>query len=234
MNLTDKVVLISGGSQGIGLDTAIKLKSKGAVVVINARDKSRLESAGKENDLITIQGDVSKEPDVKNIYSFINEKYGKLDVLINNAGYGYFDQLENIDVTKFEQVFATNVTGAMMMSREAAKIFITQNHGNIINISSTAGLKGFVGGTAYSATKFALKAMSQCWQAELRKHNVRVILINPSEVQTQFVINSGREKRDFNPTKLQSSDISHAICATLEMEDRGFITELTVFATNPQ
>ena len=76
--------------------------------------------------------------------------------------------------------------------------------------------------------------MSECWQAELRKYNVRVILINPSEVQTQFTVNSGREKRDFNPTKLQVAEISHAISAALEMEDRGFITELTVFATNPQ
>jgi 3-oxoacyl-[acyl-carrier protein] reductase len=234
MTLKNKVVLITGGSQGIGLDTALKLKAKGAVVIINARDKSRLESASKENNLNFVQGDVSKETDVKNIYSFIAEKYGKLDVLINNAGYGYFDPLENIDTHKFEQVFSTNVTGAMMMAREAAKIFKKQNYGNIINISSTAGLKGFDGGTAYSATKFALKAMTECWRAELRKYNVRVILINPSEVQTEFVINSGREKRDFNPTKLQSSDISHAICATLQMEDRGFITELTVFATNPQ
>lgn len=234
MKLKDKIILITGGSQGIGLDAALNLKSKGANVIINARDKVRLESVGKENDLLTIQGDVSKEADVKKIYSIIEEKFGKLDVLINNAGYGYFDQLENIVVNKFEKVFATNVTGAMMMAREAAKIFKKQNYGNIINISSTAGLKGYSGGTAYSATKFALKAMSQCWQAELRKYNIRVILINPSEVQTQFVINSGREKSAFNPTKLQASEISHAICAALEMEDRGFITELTVFATNPQ
>jgi 3-oxoacyl-[acyl-carrier protein] reductase len=234
MNLKEKIILITGGSLGIGLDAAIKLKAKGAFVIINARDKSRLESVGKQYDLITIAGDVSKETDVKNIYSFIEEKFGKLDVLINNAGYGYFDQLENIDTNKFENVFATNVTGAMMMAREAAKIFKKQNFGNIINISSTAGTKGFAGGTAYSATKFALKAMTECWRAELRKYNVRVILINPSEVQTHFVINSGRDKRSFNPTKLQASEISHTIIAALEMEDRGFITELTVFATNPQ
>ncbi len=234
MNLTDKIVLVTGGSQGIGLDTAIKLKSKGAVVIINGRDKSRLEAVGKEHGLVTIQGDVSKETDVKQVYSFILEKYGKLDALINNAGYGYFDLLENIDTEKFERVFATNVTGAMMMAREAAKIFKKQNYGNIVNISSTAGTKGFAGGSAYSATKFALKALTECWWAELRKYNVRVILINPSEVQTQFTVNSGREKRPFNPSKLQGGDIAHAICSALEMEDRGFITELTVFATNPQ
>jgi len=234
MNLSEKIVLITGGSQGIGLDTAVKLKSKGANVIINARDESRLEEAGQKHSLVTIKGDVSKESDVEDIYSFVHERYGKLDVMINNAGYGYFDLLEDIDTEKFERVFATNVTGAMMMARQAAKIFKKQNHGNIVNISSTAGTKGFVGGTAYSATKFALKAMTECWRAELRKYNVRVILINPSEVQTHFTANSGRESRPFNPTKLQGSDIAHSICSALEMEDRGFITELTVFATNPQ
>ncbi|MCH7679664.1 SDR family oxidoreductase [candidate division KSB1 bacterium] len=83
------------------------------------------------------KGDVSKETDVKQIYAFVMEKYGRLDVLINNAGYGYFDLLEDIDVEKFNQVFATNVTGAMMVAREAAKIFKKQSCGNIVNISST-------------------------------------------------------------------------------------------------
>lgn len=234
MNLKDKIVLVTGGSRGIGLETAKMLKSKGAIVLINARDKSRLQKVEAEYGLIGIQGDVSMEAEVKNIYSIIMDKYGSLDALINNAGYGYFDLLENIDVKQFNDVFATNVTGAMMMAREAAKIFKKQNYGNIINISSTAGTKGFAGGTAYSATKFALKAMTECWRAELRQYNVRVILINPSEVQTDFVINSGREPRAFNPTKLQAVDIAHTVCAALEMEDRGFITELTVFATNPQ
>ncbi|TFH00569.1 MAG: SDR family oxidoreductase [Calditrichales bacterium] len=234
MDLQDKVILITGGSMGIGLETAKVLQAKGALVIINARDGARLKEVGEKYEMTTIQGDVSLEADVKRIFNFVIDRYGRLDALINNAGYGYFDSLENMDVEKFNQVFATNVTGAMMMAREAAKIFIKQNKGNIINISSTAGTKGFAGGTAYSATKFALKAMTQCWQAELRKHNVRVILINPSEVQTEFVANSGREIRPFNPSKLKSEDIAHTVCAALEMEDRGFITELTVFATNPQ
>jgi len=234
MNPKDKVVLVTGGTQGIGLETAKLLKTKGATVIITARDQSRLDRVGKEFDLLSIRGDVSKEDDVRKIYSFVQDQTDHLDALINNAGYGYFDKLEDIQVEKFNRVFATNVTGAMMMAREATKIFKRQQYGNIVNISSTAGLRGGAGGTAYSATKFALKAMTECWRAELRKDNIRVMLINPSEVQTNFTVNSGHKQREFNPTKLQGIDIAHAICSALEMEDRGFITELTVFATNPQ
>ena len=234
MDLKDKIILVTGGSAGIGLAAAKMLKSKGARVIITARNEARLNAAGKEFGLETIPGDVANESDVKNIFRAISEKFGKLDALINNAGYGYFGLLEEMDVEKFNLVFATNVTGAMLMAREALNLFKAQNSGNIINISSTAGTKGFAYGTAYSATKFALRAMTECWRAELRKYNIRVILINPSEVQTDFVANSGREAREFNPTKLQADDIAHTVCAALEMEDRGFITELTVFATNPQ
>jgi 3-oxoacyl-[acyl-carrier protein] reductase len=83
------------------------------------------------------------------------------------------------------------------------------------------------------ATKFALAGMTECWRDELRKHNIRVMLINPSEVQTNFVVNSGRPARPFNETKLQATEIAHTAIAMLEMEDRGFITEATVWATNP-
>ena len=84
------------------------------------------------------------------------------------------------------------------------------------------------------ATKFALKGMTECWRAELRKHNIRVMLINPSEVQTNFLPNAGRQARPKNDTKLEAEEIAHVVLSMLEMRDRGFITEATVFATNPQ
>lgn len=234
MNLHDKVVLVTGGSSGIGLSTAIALKEKGAKVIITARGKDKLEKASVENDLTGYVSDVSKEDEVKQLFENIIEKFGTLDVLINNAGFGYYDLLENVDVEKFNNVLQTNVIGAALAAKEASKIFKENNGGDIINIASTAATKGYAGGTSYVATKFALRGMTECWRAELRPHNIRVILINPSEVQTDFVVNSGRPKREFNPTKLLSEDIAHSIISALEMNDRGFITELTVFATNPR
>ncbi len=121
----------------------------------------------------------------------------------------------------------------MVCARECAKIFIAQSYGNIINISSTAGRSGFAGGTVYTASKFAVSAMTESWRAELRKHNIRVMQVNPSEVQTDFFTNAGGEVRAFNDSKLQTTEIAHVVLSMLEMNDRGFITEATVFATNP-
>ena len=104
--------------------------------------------------------------------------------------------------------------------------------GRNILISSTASLRGAPGGTAYYASKFALRGMTECWRAELRKHNIRVLLINPSEVITNFGAASGFTTKD-NPSKLRPEDIAHMVKAVLEMNDRGFTPELSVFATNP-
>jgi len=156
---------------------------------------------------------------------------GGLDILVNNAGIGAFQELAGIDREKFERVLAVNVTGAMLVARAAVGHFIRQKSGNIVNISSTAGLKGFAGGSAYAASKFALRGMTECWRAELRPHNVRVILINPSEVQTNF--GRAAEPSQFDPRKLTAAEIADATVAALEMDDRGFIPEFSVWATNP-
>ena len=103
-------------------------------------------------------------------------------------------------------------------------------HGMIV----TAALRGAPGGTAYYASKFALRGMTECWRAELRPYNVRVMLVNPSEVLTDFYATAGLPQNKENPTKLQGDDIAHAVRAALEMDERGFTTELTVFATNPK
>lgn len=235
MDLKGKVAIVTGGTAGIGLETAKLLKKAGCEVVITARNQEKLKKAADELGIKAYKCDQAKEDEVLAFYNQFKKDFdGKLDILINNAAYGYFDRIENIDLKQFNAMYAANVSGVMLMTREAVKIMIPQKSGNIINISSTSGLKGHVMGTAYSSSKFALKGMTESWRAELRQHNIRVMLINPSEVQTDFTVNSGREPRPFNATKLIGEDIAHSIISALEMHERGFITELTVFATNPQ
>jgi 3-oxoacyl-[acyl-carrier protein] reductase len=233
MNLKNAVALITGGSSGIGRAIAQSLADSGARVAITGRNKQRLTEAAGDLGVHPIQADVANEADVQRTYRDVLEKFGDLDILVNNAGTGVFKNLVDFDLHSFQSVFATNVTGAMLMAREAAKHFISRQRGNIVNISSTAGLRGAANGTAYYASKFALRGMTECWRAELRKYNIRVILINPSEVVTNFFAAAGQTQK-VNATKLRPEDIAFTVKAALELDDRGFIPELSVFATNPQ
>jgi 3-oxoacyl-[acyl-carrier protein] reductase len=233
MNLQNATALVTGGGSGIGFAIAEALIASGTRVAITGRNEQRLNEAAKSIGAIAIHADVTHEADVHRTYRDVLQAFGRLDILVNNAGFGVFKKLVEMDRRSFEAVFATNVTGAMLMGREAAKHFIEQNHGNIINISSTAGLRGAANGTAYYASKFALRGMTECWRAELRQYNIRVFLLNPSEVLTNFAATAGHGQKQ-NPTKLQSSDIAYMVKAVLEMEDRGFTPELSIFATNPK
>ena len=233
MQIAGAVVIVTGGSSGIGRGIAEALARAGAQVAITGRDKARLESAAAAVGAHAIQADVSKEDDAARVVREVVARFGHLDVLVNNAGMGVFKPLVDMDLAGFERVFATNVTGAMLMARAAARHFETRQSGAIVNIGSTASHRGAPNGTAYYASKFALRGMTECWRAELRKFNVRVMLVNPSEVITNFGTVAGIAQKA-HPSKLQPEDIAHAVKTVLEMDDRGFTTELTVFATNPQ
>jgi 3-oxoacyl-[acyl-carrier protein] reductase len=229
MKLSDVRALVTGGSSGIGFEIARQLKDKGGEVVICGRDEAKVGEAATRIGAHGIRADVSIESDVVALIGKTIEHLPDYNVLINNAGFGSFAPLVDTDLAEMQRLFATNVFGAMVVARESARHFINQKRGNIINISSSAGVRGFAGGTAYAASKFAVSGMTECWRAELRKHDIRVMQINPSEVQTDFF----HSKRPPSDRKLRANEIAHAALSMLEMDDRGFITELSVWATNP-
>lgn len=232
MDIRTARVLVTGGSSGIGLETARMLRERGAGVVICGRDRRKLEEAAAAIDCIPVRTDVSVAAEVRELIDTTVRELGGYDVLINNAGFGHFAPLVELREEDFERIFATNVRGAMLVARESARHFVKQNHGNIINVSSSAGRRGFAGGTAYAGSKFALSGMTECWRAELRQHNVRVMQIDPSEVQTAFFDSSGRQ-RTKSERKLRPDEIAHTMISMLEMDDRGFIPSVAVWATNP-
>jgi 3-oxoacyl-[acyl-carrier protein] reductase len=234
MNLSNATALVTGGSSGIGLAIAKALVGAGSRVAITGRNQARLAEAAASINAHPIQADVSSEDDVKRTYREFFARFGHLDILVNNAAFGERRSLVEMDRARFDAILQTNVVGMMLMSREAAQHFVERKAGNIVNIGSTAAVRGAANGTSYYASKFAVRGMTECWRAELRQHNVRVFLINPSEVLTNFAATAGFSQNDDNPTKLQSEDIAHIVKAALEMHDRGFTTELTVFATNPK
>ena len=209
------------------------LKDAGAQVAICGRNEDRLNDAAAKIDVLPIRADVSKEEDVVPMVERVISGFGGYNVLINNAAFGYFAPLVEMELDQFNHMMATNLAGAMLVARESARHFSQTDYGNIINISSTSGLRGGPRSTAYGASKFALRGMTEVWRSELRKHNVRVMLLNPSEVLTNFAAAVGREQQQ-SERKLRAEEIAHAAISMLAMDDRGFVTELTVFATNPE
>jgi 3-oxoacyl-[acyl-carrier protein] reductase len=232
LDLSHAKVLLTGGSSGIGLETARQLVQAGAAVVICGRDAVQLHKAAEATGAVAIRADVSHEADVVHLVQHAAQQLGGLNVLINNAGFGLHAPLPELTLADFQQVLATNVLGAFLVGREAAKLFIKQRAGNIVNVASTAGQRGYATGTAYAACKFALRGMTECWRAELRPHNIRVMEVNPSEVVTPFLEKVGWTVQ--NPErKLQATDVARAIVHLLGMDDRGFVTDITLWATNP-
>ncbi|MES2732191.1 MAG: SDR family oxidoreductase [Bacteroidota bacterium] len=232
MNLKQANILLTGGSSGIGKATAQLLIESGANVAITGRDKDKLEKTASEIGAFAIAADVANPADIASTYDQFLHKFGKLDCLINNAGVGEFSLIEEVTLEAFQRIYSVNVFGAALMAQKAAELFKKQNYGHIINIASTAALKGFARGTIYSSSKFALRGMTECWQQELRRYNVRVMLVNPSEVTTAFA-SPERAERPEEAKKLRSQEIAHVIKSVLELNDRGFTPEITVWATNP-
>ena len=232
MELRDAVALVTGGSEGIGRAIAEALMHQGCKVTITGRREEVLKDTADELGLDWIAGDVGNETDAVRTVSSVIERHGRLDILVNNAGYGMFKPLVDTTLDELKDMYQTNVFGTFLMAREAAKQFINQGSGELINISSNSSLKGSSGRTAYGSSKFALRGMTECWRDELRRHDVRVMLVNPSEVMTDFAAKAGVE-RERSDKKLRPKEIADAIVGALKVDARGFIPEFSVFATNP-
>ena len=232
MEIKNIKAIITGGTSGIGYETAKLLSSQGAQVVICGRNEETVASVSKEIKSFGIKADVSKEADVKNLFEFAIKKMDGLNVLINNAGLGFMGSLIETSIEDFTQTWETNTKSIFMCGQAAAKYFIEKNTGNIINIASMGAVKGFANGSAYCSSKSAINGLTMSWQAELRKHNIRVSQVNPSEVITPFAEKIGYQSQN-TEHKLKGLEIAQVIVSMLALNDIGFIPEINVWATNP-
>ena len=233
MNINGSKILITGGSSGIGKSTARLLIEKGAQVVITGRDEEKLVLVAEEIGAIPLLFDISNLESIESKAQKATDLLGgKIDVLINNAGIGVFPKLGDITIEDLQTTYSTNVFGLALLTQEVVKSFREQMSGNIINIGSSASLKGFAQGTVYAGSKFSVRAMSQSWQAELRPFNIRVVQVNPSEVASAFAAED-RAEREEKDNKLGPKEIADTILSVLEMRDKGFVPEVSVWATNP-
>jgi len=232
MELNNAVALVTGGGEGIGRAIAEGLVAEGCRVTVTGRHEAKLRAAAEEIGADWIVGDVGIEADAARTVAGVIGAHGHLDILVNNAGYGIFKPLVDTTLEELEALYRTNVFGPFLMAREAAKHFMERGRGELINIASTSALKGSASRTAYGSSKFALRGMTECWRDELRRHNVRVMLVNPSEVMTDFAAKAG-SPREASDKKLRPKEIADAIIGALKIDSRGFVPEFSVFATNP-
>jgi 3-oxoacyl-[acyl-carrier protein] reductase len=221
--------LITGGSQGIGAAIVELARKAGHQVVFTGRNTPLIEAIARRTGAHGLQADVSVTDDNAKTVEACLDRMGGVDVLINNAGYAYRAEIGALDVDKMKEMFDTNVFGLVDVTNRVVPQMKERGAGDIVNIASTSGMKGAATATSYAASKWAVRGISQCWQAELRPHGIRVICVCPSEVQTNFGGKVGRN----NPNKLYAGDIGETIMSALNMPRRALWPELAVFANNP-
>lgn len=221
--------LVTGGSQGIGAAIVTQARQAGHQVVFTGRNAQQIDTTAHKTGALGVQADVARGDDNARTVSICMERMGGVDVLVNNAAYGYRAEIGALDVDQMKAMFETNVFGLVDITNRVVPQMKARGSGDIVNIASTSGMKGAATATPYAASKWALRGISQCWQAELRPHGIRVISVCPSEVQTNFGGRTGRN----NPNKLYAEDIAKTIMAALSMPRRALWPELAVFANNP-
>ena len=234
MDLTDKHVLITGASQGIGKETAHQLITRGARVLITGRNPHKLEQAARDTGAIAMRFDMSDTTHMAtHAARCLTALDNRIDVLINNAGARHHGEIEQITWEDLLRVYQVNVFGLTLLTREMVPVMKRQQSGTIINIGSTCVRRGYTGGSIYGSSKLALRALTQSWQSELRPHGIRVTQINPGWTRFTTRATADGTPRELRPEHLSTREIAHAIVSVLEMDQRGFVDELNVWPTRP-
>jgi NAD(P)-dependent dehydrogenase (short-subunit alcohol dehydrogenase family) len=238
-NISNKRAIVTGGTKGIGLALARGLLDRGARVAICSRDKREVE--GKEADLRSRFGegnvigqvcDVSIWESVRDFFSEVKHSFGGLDILINNAGVGFFGNVEEMAVEEWQATIGTNLSGVFFCSREAISLMKEGGGGYIINIGSLAGKNPFSGGAAYCASKSGLISFSEALMQEVRYDHIRVSYVMPGSVMTGF--GRGGEQSMGATWKLIPEDVAEVVINLLEMDPRALASRVEIRPSEPK
>ena len=231
--LHDSVALVTGGSGGIGLAIAHRLGRMGTRVCICGRNSPKLGRAAEELQtagikILALQIDVTRADQIATMVTKTREAMGPIDILVNNAGIGLFGPFHEKTEPEWNTVLDTNLKSVFLACREVAPEMIRRKTGHIINISSLAGKNTFANGAIYCASKWGLMGLTGCMAEELRAHGIRVSVICPGSVATDFSGQSGPK----DPSKaLQADDVAHAVAALVTQAPGSFISEVHIRPT---
>ena len=233
MRLEDVKALVTGGSSGIGYEVARVLAAAGAKVAISGRTETRLRDAAAGIGATAITGDVSVEADCVRMVQRTIESLGDYNVLGEQRRHRHLRAAARDDrrrhAPRLGDEHPRRHPGGARVGAPLRDSRRRQHHQHRVHVGSP----GRPGRQRLRLDQFALRALTEAWRAELRTHGVRVMLLNPSEVVTEFAQRAGHAQQD-NPSKLRPLEIADAAVAMLTMDDRGFIPELSVWATNPK
>ena len=210
MNLTNKIAIVTGANKGIGLHCVEQLLEEGAIVY----GVCRSGCSTKHDNYTCLHADVQDYEQVENTFNQILEKHGQIDVLINNAGLGYFGHCEELPMEQWHQMFNTNVNGLYYCTRMALPSMKKSGEAHIVNLSSIAGLEGYQQVSAYCATKFAVRGFSDALYKEVRDFGVKVTCVYPGSVKTDFFRNS--ENITAHDNMLMPQDVASQILFALK------------------
>ncbi|MEC5167016.1 3-oxoacyl-[acyl-carrier protein] reductase [Flavobacterium sp. PL11] len=236
-DLKNKNALITGAGKGIGKAVALALAKEGVNVILLSRTQAELDEVALEaQDLgvktLTVIADIADIHSVNLAVTKALDEFKTIDILINNAGIAAFGKFLELEPKAWENIIKVNLMGTYYVTRAVLPNMIERNTGDIINISSTAGLNGNAMTSAYSASKFAVLGLTDSLMQEVRKHNIRVTALTPSTVAT----NMAKELNltDGNPEKvMQAEDMAELIIAQLKLNRRVFIKNSSIWSTNP-
>jgi NADP-dependent 3-hydroxy acid dehydrogenase YdfG len=234
ISLAGKTVLVTGASAGIGRATALALAAKGASLVVTARREQRLRElcdliGAAGGKAVYLAGDASEEATAVACVALVVKQFGRLDILICNAGAGNYKNLVDTSVEEYDALMDSNMKSSFLFARHAAPVMIEQKSGEILFISSVAGLQGYAGESVYCASKFAQIGFAQALDGELRKHGIKVGTICPGGVKTEFAVGKGRTEEGVkNSYMMEPHEVADAIVFACTQPRNARILQMTV------
>lgn len=237
-SLQGKLAIITGGARGIGKATAIALAKEGVNLGLIARSEAGLKELATEIEALGVKvkyamADVSSQEQVEVAVTLLTKELGSPDILINNAGIATFGSVLDMDPEEWKAIIDVNLMGTYYVTRSVLPHMLEKETGDIINISSTAGLGGAATSSAYSASKFGVIGFTESLAQEVRRNNIRVTALTPSTVATDLAVETNLIKENDESKLMQPEDIAEIIVNQLKLNPRIYVKTASVIATNP-
>jgi len=233
MDLKGAAAVVTGAGKGIGRAIAEALAREGTRLVINGRDAARLQEAARAlgGDVEVVAGDVGDETVAARLVETAVSRFGRLDVVVNNAGIGHHGRLEDMDPAEFDRVYRTNVRGPFLVMKAAVPVMRRQKSGTLVSLASLAGRNPVPMRAAYAATKWAMIGLSRSVLQEVRKDGIRVIILEPGSTLTEF----GHDPAKMAQAEklVRPEDVASVLVASLKLPDRATVSEIEIRPTDP-